>query len=147
MYYSFRVFSDSHIRHGHQFDWADENLIEGTVENVFSTENVVLAVYRSNDSFHAGDKIILNVNGMPQELNVVGVLSKSPFTNTLGVANIICTKNTFQRLWGESQYAIIDLQLRWGTTGTTNEDVNRILRFVCIVYLLIFICHSLDYRI
>ena len=95
MYYSFRVFGDSHIRHGHQFDWADENLIEGTVENVFSTETAVLAVYRSDDSFHAGNKIILNVNGMPQELNVVGVLSKSPFTNTLGVANIIVRRTHF----------------------------------------------------
>ena len=54
-------------------------MIEGTVENVFFTETAVLAVYRSDDSFHAGDKIILNVNDMPQELNVVGILSKSPF--------------------------------------------------------------------
>ncbi len=61
----------------HQFEWADKNLIEGTIENVFSTENAVLAVYNSDYSLHAGDKISLNVNGMPQELNVVGVLSKS----------------------------------------------------------------------
>ncbi len=107
----------------HQFEWADENLIEGTVENVFSTENAVLAVYNSDYSLHIGDKIILNVNGMPQELNVVGVLSKSPFTNTPGIANIICTEDTFQQFWGEAQYTIIDLQFR---RGTTNEDVNVI---------------------
>ena len=107
----------------HQFEWADDNLIEGTVENVFSTENAVLAVYNSNYSIHAGDKIILNVNGTPQELKVVGVLSKSPFTNTPGVANIICTEDMFQQLWGEAQYTVIDLQFR---RGTTDEDVNTI---------------------
>lgn len=107
----------------HQFEWADENLIEGSVANVFSMENAVLAVYNSNYSIHVGDKIILNVNGMPQELNVVGILSKSPFTNTPGVANIICTEDLFQQIWGEAQYTVIDLQFR---RGTTDEDVNAI---------------------
>lgn len=107
----------------HQFDWADENLIEGIVKNVFSTENAVLAVYNSDYSLHVGDKIILDVNGVSQELNIVGVLSKSPFTNTPGTANIICTEDTFQHICGDAQYTIIDLQLR---RGTTNEDVNII---------------------
>ncbi len=100
----------------HQFKWANENLIEGAAEAVFSEENAVLAVYNSDYSLHTGDKIILNVDGMTQELNVVGVLSKSPFTNTPGVANIICTEDLFQQLWGEAQYTIIDLQFRRGTT-------------------------------
>ena len=107
----------------HQFDWADENLIEGAVEDVFSTENAVLAVYNSDYSLHVGDKIILDANGVSQELNIVGVLSKSPFTNTPGTANIICTEDTFQQLWGESQYTILDLQFK---RGTTDEDVNAI---------------------
>ena len=107
----------------HQFEWAKENLIEGAVENVFSSENAVLAVYNSGYSLHVGDKVILDMNGMSQELNVVGVLSKSPFTNTPGIANIICTENTFQQILGESQYTVIDLQFG---RGTTNEDVNVI---------------------
>lgn len=105
----------------HQFKWAGENLIEGT--DVLSSKNAVLAVYNSGYSLHAGDRIVLNVNGRPRELIVVGVLSKSPFTNTVGTANIICTEDTFQQFWGETQYTIIDLQLK---RGTTNEDVNVI---------------------
>ena len=105
----------------HQFQWAGENLIEGT--DVLSSKNAVLAVYNSGYPLHAGDRIVLNVNGRPQELNVVGVLSKSPFTNTAGTANIICTEDTFQQFWGETQYTIIDLQLK---RRTTNEDVNVI---------------------
>ncbi len=107
----------------HQFEWANENLIEGSVEKVVSSENAVLAVYNSDYLLHAGDKIILNVNGMLQELTIVGVLSKSPFTNIPGTANIICTEDTFQQLFGESQYTIMDLQL---SRGATDEDVNVI---------------------
>ncbi len=107
----------------HQFEWADENLVEGAVDDVFLSENAVLAVYNSDYLLHVGDKITLNVNGMSQELNIVGVLSKSPFTNTPGTANIICTEDTFQQLLGVSQYTIIDMQF---SRGTTNEDVNVI---------------------
>lgn len=71
----------------HQFEWAGENLIEGRVEDVLSSKNAVLAVYNSGYPLYAGDRIILNVNGRPQELDVVDVLSKSPFTNTAGTAN------------------------------------------------------------
>lgn len=109
----------------HQFEWADENLIEGSLEKMASSENAVLAVYNSGYTLHAGDKISLSVNGVPRELTVAGILSKSPFTNTPGTANIICTENTFQQLFGEVQYTIIDLQLK---RGTTDEDVNTIRR-------------------
>ncbi len=107
----------------HQFGWAKEDLIEGDAEAVFSSGNAVLAVYNSDYPLHAGDKVILDVNGASQELKIAGVLSKSPFTNTSGTADIICTEDTFQRILGKSQYTILDLQLK---RGTTDEDVTVI---------------------
>lgn len=107
----------------HQFSWAKENLVEGAVEDIYSSDNAVLAVYNSEHILHVGDKITMNIDGQQQELNVVGILSKSPFTNTLGTANIICTEDTFQHIFGETQYTIIDLQFE---RGATNEDVNSI---------------------
>lgn len=106
-----------------QFKWAEENLIEGSVEKAVSTNNAVLVVYNSGYVLHTGDKISLNINSISQELEVVGILSKSPFSNTSGTANIICTEDTFQKLFGEAQYTIMDLQLG---RGATNEDVNVI---------------------
>ena len=106
-----------------QFKWAEENLIEGSVEKAVSTNNAVLVVYNSGYVLHTGDKISLNINSISQELEVVGILSKSPFSNTPGTANIICTEDTFQKLFGEAQYTIMDLQLG---RGATNEDVNVI---------------------
>lgn len=106
-----------------QFKWAEENLIEGSVEKAVSTNNAVLVVYNSGYVLHTGDKISLNINSISQELEVVGILSKSPFSNTPGTVNIICTEDTFQKLFGEAQYTIMDLQLG---RGATNEDVNVI---------------------
>lgn len=107
----------------HQLSWAKENLVEGSVEDIYASDNAVLAVYNSEYMLHVGDKITMNIDGQQQDLDVVGILSKSPFTNTPGTANIICTEDTFQHIYGETQYTIIDLQFK---RGVTNQEVNSI---------------------
>lgn len=107
----------------HQFSWAKENLVEGNMKDIYSSDNAVLAVYNSEYELHTGDIVTVSMDGQQQNLKVVGVLSKSPFTNSPGTANIICTEDTFQRLYGETQYTIIDLQFE---RGTTDEEVNTI---------------------
>ena len=107
----------------HQLSWAKENLVEGEVEDIYASDNAVLAVYNSEYMLHVGDKITMNIDGQQQDLNVVGILSKSPFTNTPGTANVICTEDTFQHIYGKTQYTIIDLQFK---RGITNQEVNSI---------------------
>lgn len=107
----------------HQFSWAEENLVEGSIEDIESSDNAVLAVYNSEYELHTGDTVAVNIEGQQKNLEVVGVLSKSPFTNMLGTANVICTEDTFEHLYGETQYTIIDLQFE---RGTTDEDADTI---------------------
>lgn len=107
----------------HQFSWAGKYLSEGTVEEIYSSDHAVWAVYNSEYRLHAGEHITVLIDGQQQELRVVGVLSKSPFTNTPETADLICTEDTFQRLYGQTQYTVIDLQLE---RGAADEEVNTI---------------------
>lgn len=106
-----------------QFVWAEEYLLEGSVEAVKTEEGSVLAVYNMGYPLHAGDKIRMEVHGAQKEATVRGVMSKSPFTNNSGTANIICTEEEFQKITGEPKYTIVDVQVE---RGTTEKEIGQI---------------------
>lgn len=107
----------------HQTKWSNENLSGGKNLNIQSPENEALIVYNPENIVKTGDVITLSIDGQKQKLKIVGVLSKSPFTNTRDTVDVICTESTFQRLYGETQYTVIDLQL---VRGTSDEAVNTV---------------------
>lgn len=95
----------------HQFDWAKDTVVSGSLEPLKTTEHTVLSVFDSSSPLAAGSSITLELNGRAAQISVAGVLSTCPFTQEAGIENVICTEDTFRRLTGSDGYTILDLQL------------------------------------
>ena len=95
----------------HQFAWAEDSLIDGSIDAVRQKDNQVLVVHDSDSSHQIGDKLQLNFRDGQKEIIVAGILSSSPFDNEKGTTTVICSEKTFQELTGETNYTIIDIQL------------------------------------
>ncbi|MCX8132319.1 MAG: ABC transporter permease [Clostridia bacterium] len=106
-----------------QFQWAKDDLLEGSLDDVQQKDNEVLIVYDSESTLHVGDTIALSSGVGQKKINVAGMLSTSPFDHVVGVDTVICSENTFQQLTGNNDYTIIDIQL---SQDATDEDVNDI---------------------
>ena len=107
----------------HQFSWAKDSLLDGSIDDAMQKENQVLIVYSSEGFVHVGDKIQLNLGDKQKEVTVAGLLSSSPFDNVNGVATVICSEATFRKLTDETNYTIIDIQL---TDNATDSDADSI---------------------
>lgn len=108
-----------------QFDWSKEYLQEGSIERVQTEENTGLIVYEPNNTIKVGETVTLYIEGKPQKIEIVGMLSTSPFNNEAGVGTIICSEDTFRRVTGQNDYTIIDIQLE---DHATDAEVNEIHR-------------------
>lgn len=106
-----------------QFDWAKDYLNNGSLEIVQNENNTALIVYEPQNSIQVGDIVTMNINGKAEEIEIVGMLSASPFNNAADVGTIICSEDTFQQITGQSDYTIIDMQLK---RNATDSDVNAI---------------------
>lgn len=99
----------------YQLEWAEDEVLDGDVSKVLKNDNYVMTVY-DNKMFKVGDKIRLD-NG---ELEIAAVLSSVPFDSD-ETPTIICSEETFRRLTGAKDYAVIDIQLNSSATdGTAN---------------------------
>lgn len=104
-----------------QFEWAKELLVEGSLEDV-QEGNGVLAVFKMNFPTQIGDLYsILPETPQETEVSVSGIVSNCPFDSETGI--IICSEEVFERIFGKSDYTVIDLQL---TNKATNADVENI---------------------
>ena len=102
-----------------QFDWAKEDLAAGVIpEDKTDGKLYVLTVFDKSNSLTVGDTIQLD----GAELTVSGVLDDSPFDSN-EFPTVICSEKTFEILTGQSDYAVIDIQL---TDKATDDDVNEI---------------------
>lgn len=101
----------------------DKELRKGSdVSKVYGNSNYVLTIYDETNPLAIGDRVW--TDGM--EFEIAGILKYSPFSNdgsTDGEIIIICSEETFRRLTGESDYAIIDIQV---TDETTEGQVEAI---------------------
>lgn len=105
-----------------QFGWAEDYLLEGSLETVQEETNTGLVVYGTNSTMKVGDILSLDIAGKPAEIKIAGILSDCPFHNE-NDGIIICSENTFRQITGERDYTIIDLQL---DKKATDEEVNAI---------------------
>ncbi len=94
-----------------QFDWAEDYLIEGSLDAVQTEPGTALIVYEPTNTVQVGDTVSLSIGGKTAELSVSGMLSSCPFDNGLDTAMLICSEETFRSLTGLSDYTIIDIQL------------------------------------
>ena len=110
----------------HQFHWAGDTLVSGSLKELETNENAVLSVYHENSPLPLGSQITLEQNGQVFELACAGVLSTCPFTQDAGTENVICTEETFRRLTGAAGYTIIDLHLKKDATDSDVEALRSL---------------------
>ena len=108
-----------------QFEWASDYLQAGSLETVQNELNTGLTVYDSQGVIQPGDKVAVEIGGQTEEIEIVGMLSTSPFNSAGDAEIIICSEDTFRQITGEENYTIIDMQL---SSNVTDADVNAIHR-------------------
>lgn len=100
----------------HQFFWAADALLEGSVRPAMQEENQVLLIYNEKIPVHAGDSITLLIDNEEINVTVAGILADIPLAREEGTETIICSEQTFNGLTGESGYTIIDVQFKGSAT-------------------------------
>lgn len=105
-----------------QFGWAEDSLIEGSLEEAERGEGV-LAVYSQNNPIEAGDAITADFGNDIRKVNIVGVLSNCPFDMNNEDSILICSEKLFQSITGEKDYTIIDMQLEKDADDETIEEI------------------------
>ena len=108
-----------------QFEWSKSYMLGGSLDTVQNELNTGLIVYEPQNTIQIGDTVSLSINGQTAEIEIVGMLSDSPFYNSADVRTIICSEDTFRELTGQSDYTVIDMQL---TNRATDVEVNTIHR-------------------
>ena len=93
---------------------AKENMVSGDLSKLSGNSNYVLTIYDARNPLETGDKV--QVNGT--ELEVVGTVSEGLFEDDI---TLICTEETFERLMGDSDYALLNVQI------ADNVDKNKIV--------------------
>ncbi|MDO4306818.1 MAG: ABC transporter permease [Eubacteriales bacterium] len=106
-----------------QFKWAEDSLIEGSVDPVRQKVNQVLFVDSETSDVHVGDSIVLSINGEERKVTVAGILSDSPLARLEGTETIFCSEETFTGLTGENGYTIIDVQFQ---NSASQQDVKEV---------------------
>ena len=101
----------------------DGNLKKGSdLSKVYGNSNFVLATSDPDSTWKIGDAV--HVQG--ETLTIAGLLKNDPFNDngmTNGKITLISSSDTFARLIGEENYALIMVQT---TSGATDEDVQAI---------------------
>lgn len=106
-----------------QFDWAREDLTEGSMEEVEAGEGVLAVYMNSERDFAVGEELTLDIGGGEKNVKVSGLLAESMFDITDESANLICSEELFRELTGETDYTIIDVQFN---SSVTDQDVEEI---------------------
>lgn len=110
-----------------QLNWLvkDKDIRKGSdITKVCGDSDYVLTIYDKDVPLEYGD--IIQIGG--SELEIAGMLKYSPFNNdgrTNGEVIVICSEETFNRLTGVSDYAIIEAQLAKDAPESTVSAVRR----------------------
>lgn len=103
-----------------QFEWAEKDILDGDLSKVYGDSDYVITVFDKSNTLTVGDKIECEKG----TLEVACVLSTSPFETT-EIPTVITSEETFERLTGQKDYAVIDVQF---TKDVTDNRVNQIRR-------------------
>lgn len=119
-----------------QFEWAKESLVEGSLSEAIAGEGVLCA-YWEGTTLTAGRNVTLLSEGKSQEVSVTGVLGKVPYDVGINASTgsgeelVICSEEMFRRLTGESDYAVLDVQLYSGTTDAEVQELRKMMEEAC----------------
>lgn len=89
-------------------------MVSGDLSKLSGDSNYVLTIYDARNPLETGDKI--QINGT--ELEVAGTVSEGLFEDDI---TLICTEETFEHLMGDSDYALLNVQI------ADNADKNKIV--------------------
>lgn len=109
-----------------QFEWAQDYLLEGSLDTVQNENNTGLIVFEQQNTVKVGDTMTLRTENHSAHIRIAGLLSSSPFNNAPDVGTIICSENTFRQLTGQTDYTIIDLQLAKKATEADVDEIHRL---------------------
>lgn len=114
-----------------QFGWAEDYLLEGSLEAAQQAAGTGLVVKESDSTIKVGDTITIQAGGTLQEIEIVGILSDCPFSNAAGVGLIICSEDSFRQMTGLTDFTVIDIQL---VRGVSDSEVSAIHQMVGTQY-------------
>lgn len=113
----------------YQFDWAEDTLLSGSLDEVKAGKGVMIGyAYGGENCMQTGSTITLNTAAFPgqekasgeYQLKVEAVLTNCPFSWQEGTETVICSEELFEKLTGERDYTIIDIQL---ARQAADEDI------------------------
>ena len=107
---------------GLQFDWAKDDYLSGDMEAVIHGNDSVMVVFDKANPLTLGDKIWYR----GKELTVAAVLGDSPFATT-DIPTVLCSEETFRKLTGIDEYAIIDIQVSQKADSNIDQEIREII--------------------
>ena len=105
-----------------QFGWAEDDYLSGDMEAVKNGSDSVMVVFDNNNPLTLGDKIWYRGN----ELTVAAVLKDSPFSAS-DIPTVLCSEETFRKLTGIEQYAVIDIQVTKKADKDIDQEIRKLL--------------------
>ena len=105
-----------------QFDWAKDDYLSGDMETVKDGNDSVMVVFDKANPLTLGDKIWYR----GKELTVAAVLGDSPFATT-DIPTVLCSEETFRKLTGIDEYAIIDIQVSQKADSNIDQEIRKII--------------------
>lgn len=104
-----------------QFDWAEQALIHGDIDDVKNGNGVMVDFgYSEKLNWKIGDTIEFSINDKIQKVKVAAIVSDVPIDSESGEWLVGCSEKTFTYLTGITGYRVIDLQ--------TNQDISKEVR-------------------
>lgn len=89
-----------------QFEWSKKDKLKGDIDKAAKEDGYVITVFDKSNPLSLGD--VLYIEDNPYE--VAAVLDDSPFSSS-DIPTVICSETTFESIYEESNYSVIDIQL------------------------------------
>lgn len=103
-----------------QFGWAEDMVKEGDLQAARDGTGVLL-FYKEGSGYQPGDTVVFDTPQGEKIFPVAATLNYTPFATSSDT--VICSESLFTAITGQSNYTIIDVQLR---RGKTDEQVEQI---------------------
>lgn len=113
-----------------QLGWLpkDEDLRRGAdLQKIYGDQGYVLCIWDKDVPLDVGDKVKL----CGTEVEIGGLMVSNPFSNngqTGGDVILICSEETFTRLFGEKNYHIVDVQMAAGATDAQANAIGELVQ-------------------
>lgn len=114
-----------------QFEWANEVLISGNIDEVQNGKGVLVDYgYSQEFDWKIGDIITLNIGEAMYDVVVSGIISDVPLDSSNGEWIIVCSESTFTTLTDISDYKVIEIQVNEDISGQIRDILTSEMRLL-----------------